>query len=398
MTPAPLRLKKDQDRRLRAGHCWVYSNEVDTSTTPLQGFEPGQPVEILNHQDKWLGSGYVNPHSLICARLVSRDPAHPLGPSLLVHRLNVALSLRERLHDRPFYRLVFGESDGLPGLVIDRYGDTAVIQITTAGMEALKQEILDAVHKVLGSSTIFFRNDSAIRELEGLDRYKEDGIGTMPDSLIIHEGESRFQVSPREGQKTGWFYDQADNRSRMQRYTQGKRVLDVCSYIGGWGIRAAAGGASEAICVDASATALEGVNSNATLNGLGDRVHTRQGDAFQVLRDLRNEREQFDLVVLDPPAFIKRKKDLKEGILAYRRLNQLALQLLAKDGLLITCSCSHHMSAEGLLQVAQQAARHTDRSLQVLEQGHQSPDHPLHPVIPETSYLKAYYLRVLPTF
>lgn len=398
MNLAPLRLKKNQERRLRAGHCWVYSNEINTSATPFKAFEPGQPVDIFSHQDKWLGSGYVNPHSLISARLVSRDRSHPLGPSLLVHRLKIALSLRERLYPKPFYRLVFGESDGLPGLVIDRYGDALVIQITTAGMEALKQEILEATHKVLKPKAILLRNDSSIREMEGLDRYVEEGLGSTPDTLIIHEGESRFQVSPKEGQKTGWFYDQADNRTRMQRYTPGKRVLDVCSYIGGWGIRAAAGGASEAICVDASAAALEGVKTNAELNGLGNRINTLQGDAFQVLRELRNEREQFDLVVLDPPAFIKRKKDLKEGTLAYQRLNQLALQLLAKDGMLISCSCSHHMSGEGLLQVAQQAARHTDRSLQVLEQGHQSPDHPLHPAIPETSYLKAYYLRVLPTF
>ncbi len=398
MTLALLRLNKDSDRRLRAGHCWVYSNEVDTKATPLSSFEPGQPVEIQNSQGKFLGSGYVNPHSLICARLVSRDIARPLSLALLVDRLQIALSLRERLFPHPYYRLVFGESDGLPGLVVDRYGDCVVAQITTAGMERMRAEIVAALQQVLGCSSVLLRNDSAIRELEGLESYVEEALGTVPDQVAIREGESGFLISPKHGQKTGWFYDQSDNRSRMQRYVQGKRVLDICSYIGGWGVRAAAAGAERALCIDASASALEGVAANAKHNGLEQRVATLKGDAFDVLRDLRAEQEHFDVVVLDPPAFIKRKKDLKEGTLAYRRLNQMAMQVLSKGGILVTCSCSHHMSAESLLEVTQQAARHTDRSLQVLEQGHQSPDHPLHPAIPETSYLKAYYLRVLPTF
>jgi 23S rRNA (cytosine1962-C5)-methyltransferase len=398
MNLTPLRLKKNHDRRLRAGHCWVYSNEIDTKATPLTDLAPGQPVDILNHQDKWLGSGYANPHSLICARIVSRDSQHPLSPSLLVHRLKIALGLRERLYPHPFYRLVFGESDGLPGLVIDRFGDTAVIQITTAGMEAVRKDIIGAVQKVTKCSAVLLRNDTQIRTLEGLDLYIETAVGNVPDNLELIENDVRFQVSLTEGQKTGWFYDQADNRRRLAKYIPGLRVLDVCSYVGAWGIQAAAQGAEEVLCVDASRQALERLEANARLNQLEQKVSTLQADAFEALKTLRSERERFDLVVLDPPAFIKRKKDLKEGTLAYRRLNQMAMQLLSKDGLLVTCSCSHHMSAEGLLQVSQQAARHTDRSLQVLEQGHQSPDHPLHPAIPETSYLKAFYLRVLPTF
>lgn len=398
MSLPPLRLKKNHDRRLRAGHCWVYSNEIDTKATPLTELAPGQPIDILSHQGKWLGSGYVNPHSLICARIVSRDPQHPLSPSLLVHRLKVALSLREKLYPHPFYRLVFGESDGLPGLVVDRFGDIAVIQITTAGMEAVRDDIIAALKKVLKCTAILLRNDTHSRSLEGLDLYVEAAIGSVPDSLELVENGVRFQISLGEGQKTGWFYDQADNRQRLAKYVPGQRVLDVCSYVGAWGVQAAAGGASEVLCVDVSRHALDHLTANARLNQLEDKVSTLQADAFEALKTLRSEREKFDLVVLDPPAFIKRKKDLKEGTLAYRRLNQMAMQLLSKDGLLVTCSCSHHMSAEALLQVSQQAARHTDRSLQVLEQGHQSPDHPLHPAIPETSYLKAFYLRVIPTF
>jgi len=398
MNRAPLKLKKDQERRLRFGHCWIYSNEIDGRSTPLKAFEPGQPVDIISHQEKWLGSGYVNPHSLICARLVSRDPEHPLDRSLLVHRLNIALALRERIYPKPFYRLLFAESDGLPGLVVDRYGDVLAVQITTAGMERLKEEIVAALDKVLKPSCIILRNDSPIRESEGMDRYVELALGAAPERLELEENGLRFRVSATEGQKTGWFFDQAYNRQRMIRYVGGKRVLDVFSYAGGWGVQAAAAGASDVYCVDSSSSALDAVQENAALNGVSEPVAAVQGDAFDALRELRTARERFDVVMVDPPAFIKRRKDLKEGTLAYRRLNQMAMQLLTKDGILVSSSCSHHISGERLLQAVQQGARHLDRSLQLIEQGAQAPDHPIHPAIPETAYLKTFFLRVLPTF
>jgi 23S rRNA (cytosine1962-C5)-methyltransferase len=394
----PLRLKKDQDRRLRFGHCWIYSNEIDIRATPLKALEPGQPVDILNHQGKWLGSGYANPHSLICARLVSRDRAHPLTGSLIVHRLNIALSMRERIYPGPWYRLLFGESDGLPGLVMDRYGDAVVIQITTAGMERMRQEIVAAVDKVLKPRVIILRNDTGVRKAEGLPLTVEVVSGETPDYLELRENGAIFRVPATTGQKTGWFFDQAFNRERMRRYLPGKRVLDVCSYVAGWGVQAAVGGAEEVVCVDSSLPALESARENARLNDVASRVQTARGDAFELLRGLRNERQRFDLVILDPPAFIKRRKDIKEGGLAYRRLNELGLQLLSKDGLLITSSCSHHLSGEALLQTVQRAGRHLDRSLQLLEQGGQSADHPIHPAIPETAYLKTFYLRSLPSF
>ncbi|MET0103797.1 MAG: class I SAM-dependent rRNA methyltransferase [Sedimenticola sp.] len=398
MNFAPLKLKKDQERRLRAGHCWIYSNEIDTGATPLKGFEPGQPVDILSHQDKWLGSGYVNPHSLICARLVSRDREHPLTGSLLVHRMKIALSLRERLYPRPFYRLLFGESDGLPGLVVDRYGDICVVQITTAGMERMKGAILDALEKVMRPASVIFRNDTAIREMEGLERYVEHVGAALGEQLAVEEHGFDFWVPALQGQKTGWFFDQAYNRARMAPYVEGRRVLEVCSYVGAWGVQAAARGAAEVLSVDVSRTALDAVEANAALNGVSGRVQTVRGDAFEIMRGLRAERERFGVLMVDPPAFIKRRKDIKEGTQAYRRINQLALQLLSKDGILITSSCSHHMSRDSLLQVVQQAARHTDRTVQLLEQGAQAPDHPVHPAIPETAYLKTFYLRALPSF
>ena len=393
-----LLLKKDQERRLRAGHCWVYSNEVDTARTPLKDLAPGEPVALVSQRGQWLGWGYANPHSLICARLVSRHREHPLDRSLLVHRLKIALGLRERLYAEPYYRLVFGEADGLPGLVVDRYGDLLVVQITTAGMERQRQAVVEALDKVLHPAAILLRNDGAARALEGLEPYVEEALGTVPDQVEVREAGLSFTVSPVEGQKTGWFFDQAANRDRLIKYVAGKRVLDVFSYVGAWGVRAAVAGAAAVSCVDSSQRALDGVLANARRNGVAERVRVQRADAFTALRDLKAEGERFDVVVLDPPAFIKRRKDLKEGTLAYRRLNEAALGLLERDGLLMTASCSFHMERDSLLRVAQQAARHGDRSLQLLEEGQQGPDHPVHPAIPETAYLKALYLRVLPTF
>ncbi len=393
---APLRLHKDEDRRLRAGHLWVYSNEIDVGVTPLRDFQPGQPVAIQASNGKTLGTGYINPHALLCARLVSRDLEHPLSPSLLVHRLNVALSLRERLYDRPFHRLVYGEGDGLPGLVVDRYGDLCVAQITTAGMERLKDEILAALQKVLKPATVLWRNDSRVRELEGLERTVADAAGEVPDTVMVEEDGLRFQVSPRTGQKTGWFYDQRDNRARLDRYVAGRRVLDMFSYVGAWGVRAAARGAREVLCVDSSTTALERAMVNAALNGVSERVSTEQGDAFETLKALREAHERFDVVIVDPPAFIKRRKDFKEGALAYRRLNEMAMQVLERDGLLVSCSCSQLLSRDVLIQTLLQGSRHLDRNLLILEQGRQGPDHPVLPAIPETDYLKAVFARVLP--
>lgn len=388
-------MKKNEERRLRAGHLWVYSNEVDSARTPLTAFAPGQPVLIEAANGKALGSGYVNPHSLICARLVSRDPAHVLGRSLLVHRLNVALALRERLYAQPYYRLVHGEGDALPGLVVDRYRDVLVVQFTTAGMEQARDAVLEALQKVCKPVGILLRNDSPVRTLEGLHNYVET-IGSVPDRIDLEENGVRFRVSVQAGQKTGWFYDQRENRARLARYVKGLRVLDLFSYVGGWGVQAACAGANEVVCVDASQDALTHVGVNAELNGVQDRVHTRKGDAFDVLRELREAREHFDVVVLDPPAFIKRKKDVKAGIEAYQRINQQAMQVLAKDGILVSASCSYHLEAGSLQQIVLAAARHLDRSVQILERGRQGPDHPAHAAIPETEYLKALYCRVLP--
>jgi 23S rRNA (cytosine1962-C5)-methyltransferase len=390
-------LRRGEDARLRQGHLWVFSNEVDVKRSPLSEFEPGEQVAIVDAAERVIGLGYINPNALICARMVERGAHHPIDKSLIVHRLNVALALRERLYDTPHYRLVFGESDGLPGLVIDRFGDVLVGQIGTLGMERMKDWVVEAVAKVFKPRAFIWKNSGSVRKLEALPEYDECALGEWPETLEVVEGGVRFRVDPRDSQKTGWFYDQRDNRDRLPKLVKGQRVLDVFCYGGGWGLRAAAAGASEVVCVDASATALGVVARAARENGLEERVKTLQGDAFDVLKSLRQQRERFDVVIVDPPAFIKRKKDFAEGRLAYRRIFEMAMQLLARDGVLIACSCSHHLPRSVLLDTIHQGARHLDRSVQVLAHLQQSACHPVHPAIPETEYLKGFICRVLPS-
>jgi 23S rRNA (cytosine1962-C5)-methyltransferase len=393
---ASLYLKKGQDRRLNQGHLWVYSNEIDTQKTSLKSFTAGEQVVVHSQTGKPLGIAYVNPHSLISARFISRNTSVLLDRSLFVHRIKIALSLRERLFAKPYYRLIFGESDLLPGVVVDRFNDILVVQITTAGVEQQRQALLEALEKVLKPRVILLRNDVKMRELEGLELYNEVVLGELSGLATIEENDTLFQVDLQKGQKTGWFYDHRMNRARVQQYARGKRVLDLFSYVGAWGLAAAKAGASEVFCVDASEQALDWLDASAAMNDFSN-ITSIQGNVFDVLKHLRNELEKFDIVIVDPPAFIKRKKDYKEGLNAYRRVNQMAMQLCTRDAILVSASCSHHLPAETLVQQIQGAARHLDRFAQILEQGHQSPDHPIHPALPETAYIKSFLSRVTPT-
>jgi 23S rRNA (cytosine1962-C5)-methyltransferase len=388
----PLVLKPQEERRLQAGHLWIFSNEVNVSATPLTAFEPGAHVQVFSSSKRFLGYAYVNPRTLISARLLGRDPDYPPGKSLLVHRLKVALALRKRLFHAPFYRLVFGEADLLPGLVVDRYGDVLVAQIGTAGMEAMKADIQEALIKVVAPKALLWKNDSPIRELEGLERRVETAFGEVPDFIEVPEGGVTYRVPLATGQKTGWYFDQAANRAMLARHVRNARVLDVCSYAGSFGLQARRAGASSVTCVDSSAPALEAASATADANGL--EVELLQGDAFETLEALAAERRRFDAVVVDPPAFIKRKKDHPKGLAAYRRINQLAMQLLDRDGLLLSCSCSYHMGPGELTDAVQRAARHLGRFAQLIVVGAQSPDHPVHPAIDETRYLRAFLFRV----
>lgn len=389
-----LRLKKNEDRRLRAGHLWLYSNEVDNKQTPLKEFSAGQWSHVTNSRGRVLGTAYVNPNSLICARLVSRFENQTLTRQRLVERIQQALRLRGNIFSVPCYRLIYGESDALPGLVVDRFHDVLVVQVTTAGMDAIQDDIIEALSEVLKAKTILLRNDSGSRELEGLELYSKTVLGELPELVELEENGTRFVTSLEQGQKTGWFYDHRLNRQRTQQYVKDKRVLDVFSYVGGWGVEALQAGAKEVTCVDASAFALDLAKQSAALNNKEDRFTAMEGDAFEALKSLAEDKEKFDVVILDPPAFVKRRKDLKEGSLAYRRINRLAMGLVKNEGTLVSASCSYHLGREQLLNEIRQASYLANVDCQVLEQGHQGPDHPVHPAMKETDYLKSYICHV----
>lgn len=392
MSTPVLMLKPREDKRLRIGHLWIYSNEVDIVRTPLKGFTPGMLARVEDSRGKALGLATVNPNALICARLLTRRADAAVGTDWFIRRISRALALREQLYAQPYYRLVNGEADGLPGLIVDRYGDVCVVQIGTAGMEALKLDIIEGLKHTLTSAGIVFRNDTPVREIEGLPAYVEV-LGDVPEHIDIDEGGVTFRVSPGGGQKTGWFFDQRHNRDRLAVYVPERKVLDVFSYIGGWSLRAMKFGAASVTAVDSSAAALEAAQQNAALNNL--TLETVKGQATDVLKSLRDAGRKFDVVVVDPPALIKRKKDLDAGAEHYAQLNRLAMQVLEADGILVSCSCSHHMSEEHLQRLLLREARNHGRTLQILERGGQGPDHPVHPAIPETFYLKAFFCRVL---
>jgi 23S rRNA (cytosine1962-C5)-methyltransferase len=277
-------------------------------------------------------------------------------------------------------------------LVVDRFYDVLVIQISTAGMEKYISQIIEALDTVIKPKAILLKNDGKMREVEGLDNYIQWTKGDAGEFAFLEENGVKFVAPIMKGQKTGWFYDQRLNRARLKAYVKNKRVLDVFSYIGGWGIQAAAFGAKETWLTDVSAFALDLIKQQAELNNL-QNIHTIQGNAFEVLEQLKANGEKFDLVILDPPAFIPRRKDLKKGLAAYQKINQLALRLLpAQGGTLISASCSMHLQAHELRDILQICRRKINRHLQILEQGHQGPDHPVHPAIPETEYLKAFIL------
>lgn len=395
LEPLPaLRLKRHEDRRLRAGHLWVFSNEIDVQATPLSGFEPGTLVEVQAQDGRPLGVATLNPQALICARLLDRDRAVRPDAAWFAARIARALAWRQRCGLGDHGRIVFGESDGLPGLVVDRFGPTLVAQSATLGMDRLRPAIDAALAAVLAPKTLYWKNDASARELEGLPKYTET-VGAPPvEPLPVFEAGLAMAALPVSGQKTGWFYDQAANRDRLVPWLSGVRVLDVFSYVGAWSLRALAAGAREAWAIDASARALEVFREQAAAHGWADRTQALHGDAFQRLAELAASGERFDVVIVDPPAFAKRKRDLPKAAQAYRKLFEAAMRVCTDEGLLVACSCSWHYPRTALVEGIQQAAARSGRAARLVAMLGQGPDHPVHPAIPETDYLKGAIVRV----
>lgn len=390
---AILRLKRREDRRIRAGHLWVFSNEIDTAVTPLKGLEAGSPVRIEAADGRFLAHGYANPASLISARVTSRDARRPFDGRLLRTRLESALTLRQRHHDAPFYRWVHGEGDFLPGLVVDRYDDALVVQLTTAGMECRRAEIVETLAELSGARSIALANDTSVRELEGLTRYRDQALGSARDELTVRENALDFTVPAAVSQKTGWFYDHRDSRAMLRSWVKDARVLELYCYLGAFGVNALAGGAREVVAIDASRTAVDAARANAASNGVESRFEARQDDAVEAMRSMVEQGERFDVVVLDPPAFVKRRKDLDAGTRHYTLNNKLAMKLLAPGGILLSASCSQAVDPSAFERILRNALPKTATGLQLLQPLRQAADHPVNVAMAETLYLKGSICR-----
>jgi len=394
MTTATKRLvlRKNQDRRVRGGHPWIFSNEVAT----LEGAPaPGDLVEVADVRGAFLGRAYYNPQSLICARLVTRK-RDEVDADLFVKRMERAVRLREAvLPGESALRVVYGESDFLPGLIVDRYGEYLAVQVLTLGMELRQDLVREALERVFAPRGVVRVADSPLRTLEGLPLERGVWWGEVPERVEVELEGFKVEADLLHGQKTGLFLDQRLNRRVAESRTAGKRVLDLFCYQGEWAMHAARGGAASVLAVDSSEPALAAAARNLERNGLADRVGLRRGDVFDVLRQLERAGERFGLVILDPPALVKSRKHLAAGARAYRELNRAAMALLEEEGVLMTCSCSHHLDDALFHQVLLESARAAHRPFRVVEWRAESPDHPQLLAVPETHYLKCAVLQAV---
>jgi 23S rRNA (cytosine1962-C5)-methyltransferase len=384
-------LRAGEDRRVRAGHPWVFSNEIlmDAETKALP---PGSLVILRAPGGEALGLATFNPHSLIAARVLSSNPEASIDALFLGRRLAQAAALRDRLVGVPYYRLIHAEADGLPGVIVDRFGDALVVQVNTAGMELLTPVLLEALEAELSPKTIVLKNDSPVRPLEGLKRGTTVVKGDVAQPIELSENDARFVADLSGGQKTGWFYDQRDNRRFMAGLAKDASVLDVYSYSGGFGVLAAARGARSVICVDRSQPALDAAKASASLNGVDSKVSFEKGEAFEALEKLAGK--SFDIVICDPPAFVKSRKDIKIGAQGYRKLVRLAAPLVAKGGFFFAASCSHLVDPPLFAEQMRRGLRDAGRTGRILRSSGAALDHPVHPGLPETAYLKALTLQL----
>ena len=372
-------------RRARSGSPWIFSNEIRMDQ-PAKGITPGAVVNVRGEDGRDFGTGYFNPKSLIAVRLLADNCDTVIDADFFAGRIGRALRLRDSLYDKPFYRLVHAEGDHLPGLVIDRFGDTLTVQIGTAGMEKQRGAILAALDQLLSPATVILRADAPSRVLEGLDSYVETVKG-KGHRIAVEENGARYIADLAEGQKTGWYYDQRDNRAFISRFAKGKSVLDAYSYTGGFGLLAAKAGARETVCLDSSAPALALAEESARANGV--KIKAVKADVFEELERLNGTNEKFDIVLADPPPFVKSKKDLEPGAKAYRKLARLAAAVTAPDGILMLASCSHNIPPDRFAAECAQGIQRTGRRAAVIRQAGAGPDHPVHPLLPESAYLKA---------
>lgn len=383
-----VRLNKGGGARLLRGHPWGFSNEI-AMTAEAKALPAGSVVTVETHTGEPVGPAHMNPHSLIALRMLDRAPGTAIDVGWVAARLSAALAWRERMFDTPYYRVVHAEADGLPGLIVDRYGDVVVIQANSAGMDRMVPMVVEAVRQVLSPAAIVLRNDSPVRKLEGLGEEVRLVDGVVPDPALVSEGGALFPLDPMGGQKTGWFYDHRDNRAFVARLAGGARVLDLYAHTGGFGIQAAVAGAASVDLIDRAGPALAQATTAAELSGVADRVTTRKADAFAALEHLVKTGVQYDIVVCDPPAFARSKKDVGPAAKAYRKLARMTAQITAPGGVLLLASCSHHMDPVSFAQQNARGLGDAERQGRLLRSAGAGPDHPVHAHLPEGAYLKA---------
>jgi len=386
-------LNKNEDRRIKSGHPWVFSNEIREVAGERAA---GITAELYDAAGGFIGVGHYNPQSLIAFRLVSRQREDIDSVAFFEGRISAALQHRQiRYPGLATFRVVYGESDFLPGLVVDKYGDYLSLQLLSAGMDRRREQIVAALAHVLTPLGIIARNDVGVRKLEGLDEKIEILSGDIPERVDMEENGLRFQVNLREGQKTGCFLDQKQNHLLLRDISAGKDVLDCFCYTGGWAVHAAAFGATSVVGLDISQRAVGQASSHAKLNKVADRVRFEECDAFERLRSLHHEGRRFGVIVMDPPAFVKNRKNIAEATKGYLTVNRRALELLEPGGYLITCSCSYHMGREAFRDVLIQAARLAKREVRLVETCSQAADHPVLLSFPESEYLKCFVLQAV---
>ncbi len=386
-------LKKNEDRRIRAGHPWVFSNEI----ARIEGNQdPGAACELFDVSGALLGTGYHNPRSLIAVRLLSRQREDIDSVAFFEQRIATALAHRRAIYPGlDSFRLVYGESDYLPGLVVDKYGDYLSLQLLSAGMERRRDLILEALQRLLSPQGIIARNDVAVRSMEGLTEEVTLLAGQVPEAVSMQENGLQFEVDLWHGQKTGGFLDQKENHLLLQGICAGKAVLDCFCYSGSWAAHAGFFGAAAVLGLDISSRAVALASRNATLNGLSGRVSFEECDAFDRLRSLKLEGRSFGVVVLDPPAFVKNRKNIAEATKGYITINRRALELLEPGGYLVTCSCSYHMGREPFREMLVTASRQAKREVRLVTVRSQAPDHPVLLSFPESEYLKCVVLQAI---
>jgi 23S rRNA (cytosine1962-C5)-methyltransferase len=388
-----VRLQPRHDARLRHGHPWAYSNEI-AMDAEAKAIAPGTAVTLTNAGGDRLGVGFFNPHTLIAARILSSDAETEIGKDFFLSKLRTAAALRDRLYPEPYYRLIHAEADGIPATVIDRMGDAFVVQLNGAGPDRAAEDILAALVELFTPRAIVLKNDSPARTLEGLATEIRLAHGALDEPVTLIENGARFQIDPLEGQKTGWFYDQRDSRAFVARFCRDAKVLDAYCYGGGFGVAAAMGGAKSVTLLDRSAGALAAGARSAALNGVGDRCVTRQQDVFTALDEMAAQGERFDVVVIDPPAFAKSRKDIPQAIRGYRKLVRQAAGLVVPNGILFAASCSHNVGVPEFSEAVARGLADAGRAGRILRQAGAGPDHPIHPMLPESAYLKSLTLTL----